>query len=121
MSKEVKDKSVKKRKSWIAKLGESIKSVIHGDFLIGDFFIRNVPLFFVLALMALFYVSNRYQYEQKIIEKLKLQQELQTKKFKALTRSAELMDKSRQSKIEEYIKQNGSDLTIPTNPPYIIK
>ena len=121
MSNEKNKKPTKRKKSWLAKLGESIKNVIHGDFLIGEFFIRNIPLFIVLTLIALFYVSNRYQYEQKIIEKLKLQQELQTKKFRALTRSAELMDKSRQSKIEEYIKQNGSDLTIPTNPPYIIK
>ena len=109
------------KKSLLTSVGDQIKSVIHGDFLIGSFIMRNIPMLFILTLIALFYVSNRYQYQQKITEKLQLQQELQTKKFRALTRSAELMDKSRQSKIEEYIKQNGSELTIPTNPPYIIK
>ena len=38
-----------------------------------------------------------------------------------LTRSSELMEKSRQSRIEEYISSKESDLQTSTNPPYLIK
>jgi len=42
-------------------------------------------------------------------------------KYDALTRSSELMEKSRQSRIEEYISTEGSSLETSTNRPYIIK
>ena len=38
-----------------------------------------------------------------------------------LTRSSELMEKSRQSRIEEYISTEDSPLQTATNRPYLIK
>ena len=42
-------------------------------------------------------------------------------KYDALTRSSELMERSRQSRIEEYISTKESDLQTSTNPPYLIE
>ena len=42
-------------------------------------------------------------------------------KYDALTRSSELMERSRQSRIEEYIATKESDLQTSTNPPYLLK
>ena len=42
-------------------------------------------------------------------------------KYDALTRSSELMEKSRQSRIEEYISTEESHLQTATNRPYLIK
>jgi hypothetical protein len=39
-------------------------------------------------------------------------------KYDALTRSSELMEKSRQSRIEEYISTEDSPLQTATNRPY---
>ena len=39
----------------------------------------------------------------------------------ALTRSSELMEKSRQSKIQEFIEKSESELEISSTPPYLIK
>lgn len=50
-----------------------------------------------------------------------LKKELIDIKYDALTRSSELMEKSRQSRIEEYISSKESDLQTSTNPPYLIK
>jgi hypothetical protein len=50
-----------------------------------------------------------------------LRKELTDIKYDALTRSSELMEKSRQSKIEEYISDKESDLQTSTNPPYVIE
>ena len=51
----------------------------------------------------------------------RLKKELIDIKYDALTRSSELMEKSRQSRIEEYISTKESDLQTSTNPPYEIK
>ena len=51
----------------------------------------------------------------------KQKKELTDIKYDALTRSSELMEKSRQSRIEEYISSKESDLQTSTNPPYLIK
>ena len=51
----------------------------------------------------------------------RLKKELIDIKYDALTRSSELMEKSRQSRIEEYISNKESDLQTSTNPPYLIK
>ena len=56
-----------------------------------------------------------------MIEIDKLKKELTDIKYDALTRSSELMELSRQSRIEEYIKTRDSQLQIATNPPYLIK
>lgn len=50
-----------------------------------------------------------------------VEKELTDIKYDALTRSSELMEKSRQSRIEEYISSKESDLQTSTNPPYLIK
>ena len=47
--------------------------------------------------------------------------ELTDIKYDALTRSSELMEKSRQSRIEEYISTEESHLETATNRPYLIK
>lgn len=49
------------------------------------------------------------------------EKELTDIKYDALTRSSELMERSRQSRIEEYISTRESDLQTATNPPYLIK
>ena len=51
----------------------------------------------------------------------RLKKELTDIKYDALTRSSELMEKSRQSRIEDYISSKESDLQTSTNPPYLIK
>ena len=71
--------------------------------------------------IIIFYIHNRYASQQQQIEIDRLKKELTDIKYDALTRSSELMEKSRQSRIEEYISSKESDLQTSTNPPYLIK
>ena len=71
--------------------------------------------------LILFYIHNRYACQQQMIGIDKLKKELIDIKYDALTRSSELMERSRQSRIEEYIATKESDLQTSTNPPYLIK
>ena len=87
----------------------------------GDFFRRQTGLLILLVGIAIFYTHNRYAAQQQQIEIDKLRKELIDIKYDALTRSSELMEKSRQSRIEEYVSQKGSKLETSTHPPYVIK
>ncbi len=102
----------KRRTSW--------KSIIGGDILATDFFRRQTKLLVLIMVLVLFYIHNRYACQRQMIEVDQLKKELTDIKYDALTRSSELMEKSRQSHIEEYIATKGSDLQTSTQPPYMI-
>ncbi len=101
--------------------GMSLKSILGGDILANDFFRRQTKLLILIIVFVIFYISNRYSCQQQLIEIDRLEKQLTDIKYDALTRSSELMEKSRQSKIEEYISNQESDLQTATNPPYLIK
>ena len=61
------------------------------------------------------------QYPNDIIELDKLQKELQDTKYKALSTSSRITEKSRESNVLDMLKNNkDSVLHIATQPPYII-
>lgn len=97
------------------------KDIVGGDILATDFFRRQAKLLVLLVLLAIFYIHNRYACLQQLIEIDKLKKELTDIKYDALTRSSELMERSRQSRIEEYVASQESDLQTATQPPFVIK
>ena len=109
------DKEAKKKKS------NSLKSILVGDSLATEFFRRQTKLLVLIMVLVIFYIHNRYASQQQQIEIDKLKKELIDIKYDALTRSSELMEKSRQSRIGDYISTKESDLQTSTNPPYLIR
>jgi len=99
----------------------SLKSILGGDILATDFFRRQTKLFVLIMVFVIFYIHNRYAAQQQMIEIDRLKQELIDIKYDALTRNSELMEKSRQSRIEEYISKKETKLQTATHPPYLIK
>ena len=97
------------------------REIVGGDILATGFFSRQAKLIILIMILTMFYIQNRYAHQQQIIELDQLKKELTDIKYDALTRSSELMERSRQSKIEEYISKKESELQIATNPPYLIK
>ena len=108
-----KPEKMKRRTAW--------KNIIGGDILATDFFRRQTKLIVLIMVLILFYIHNRYDCQQQLIEIEQLKKELQDAKYDALTRSSELLERSRQSRIEEYISVKESDLQTATHPPYLIK
>lgn len=98
----------------------SLKSILGGSILATDFFRRQTKLLVLIMVLIIFYIHNRYASQQQLIEIDKLKKELTDIKYDALTRNSELMEKSRQSRIEEYISTKESDLQTSTHPPYLI-
>lgn len=95
--------------------------IIGGDILATEFFRRQTRLLVLIMFLTLFYIHNRYACQQKMIVIDQLKRELIDIKYDALTRSSELMERSRQSRIEDYIVERESELQTATNPPFLIK
>ena len=99
----------------------SIRSILGGDILANDFFKRQTSLLILIMVLTILYIDNRYTSQQEMIEIDRLKKELTDIKYDALTRSSELMEKSRQSRIEEYISTEESHLETSTSRPFLIK
>lgn len=99
----------------------SIRSILGGDILANDFFKRQTSLLILIMILTILYIDNRYTSQQELIEIDRLRKELTDIQYDALTRSSELMEKSRQSRIEEYISTEESPLETATSRPFLIK
>lgn len=114
-------KSQKDKKENPSSKHMSIRSILGGDILANDFLKRQTSLLILVMILTILYIDNRYSSQQELIEIDKLKKMLTDTKYNALTRSSELMEKSRQSRIEEYISTEDSPLETATNRPYLIQ
>ena len=98
-----------------------IKSWFDGDMLLSPLLQCHLGLFLLVFVLIIAYVSNRYAFQREQVEIKLLRDELNDVKYEALARSSELMERSRESNIQRFIKEQGSELQIPTKAPVIIK
>lgn len=100
----------------------SLREVLGGDILAGPWFRKQFWYMVLLVGLAVFYVSNRYQSQQELIEIDHLQKQLLDVSYNELTRSSELLERTRRSRVEEYLRtSNDSTLQSATTSPYILK
>ena len=101
----------------------TFRSIIGGDFLAHDVLRRQANLLIMIVIMTIIYIDNRYTSQMEMIKIDRLKKELSEAKYFALTISSELTERSRQSKIEEYIKANEGVINIETAtaPLFLIK
>lgn len=99
----------------------TLKKILGGDILNAQIIRRQIWLIILVAAFIIIYISNRYSIQKDLIEIDKLQTELQDAKYKALSSSSQITEKSRESNVLEMLKNNkDSVLHIATQPPYII-
>jgi hypothetical protein len=67
--------------------------------------------------LAILYIGNRYHAEKVVRETVSLQNEVKELRAEAITTSAELMSKSRQSAVAKMVKENDLDLEELVEPP----
>lgn len=97
----------------------TLGALLGGDILGGGWFRRQFGYIVMLVFMAMVYVSSRYAYQQRMLDNRMLTDTLLDRRYKALTRSSELKEKTRRSFIEESL----ADTTIQTakTPSYHLK
>ena len=99
----------------------TLRKILGGDILTAQIIRKQIWLFMLIVFFIIIYISNRYNIQNDIIELDKLQKELQDTKYKALSTSSQITEKSRESNVLDMLKNNkDSVLHIATQPPYII-
>lgn len=99
----------------------TLNKILGGDILTSATIRRQIWVFLLIAFFTLIYISNRYSCQQDLIEIDKLQERLQDAKFKALSSSSQMTERSRESNVLELLRSNSdSTLKTPNQPPYII-
>ena len=99
----------------------TLRKILGGDILTAQIIRRQIWLVILIVFFVIIYISNRYNIQNDIIELDKLQKELQDTKYKALSTSSQITEKSRESNVLDMLKNNkDSVLRIATQPPYII-
>ena len=100
----------------------TLRKILGGDILTTQAVRRQVWLLLLITLFVIIYISNRYSCQQDLITIDKLQKELKDAKYKALSSSSQLTEKTRESKVLEILQNNkDSVLKIPNQPPYVIQ
>lgn len=100
----------------------TLGKILGGDILTTQTMRRQIWLFLLITFFVVLYISNRYNCQQDLIEIDKLQKELQAAKYKALSTSSQLTEKSRESRVLELLQANNDSLLkIPSQPAYIIQ
>ena len=97
------------------------KDLLQGRIISHDVLMRQWKKIAVIMVLLLVYISNRYTCQQKISELNRLRQELTDVRYEALTISAELMGKSRQSQVKKLMEEKGLSLEESKQPPFKLK
>ena len=99
----------------------TLRKILGGDILTAQIIRKQIWLFVLIVFFVIIYISNRYSIQKDLIELDQLQKELQDTKYKALSTSSQITEKSRESNVLEVLKHSkDSILHIATQPPYII-
>lgn len=99
----------------------TLRKIIGGDILSAHILRNNIWLIIVIVGFIIVYISNRYSVQKYLLEIDKLNTELEDAKYRALSSSSQLTEKSRESHILELLKnRKDSVLKMSDRPPYII-
>ncbi|UCG28287.1 MAG: hypothetical protein JSV24_02710 [Bacteroidales bacterium] len=95
----------------------SIRDFIDGSILTREIVIKQLPFIIFVVFLAIIYIGNRYHAEKIVRETVVLQNQVKELRSEAITTSAELMSKSRQSVVSRLVKENNLELEELLEPP----
>lgn len=99
----------------------NLRSIINGDMLNAKVVRNQIGVFFLITFFVFIYISNRYACQRNLVKINKLTKELTDAKFRALSSTSELTEKSRESRVLDMLRVcQDSTLHIASQPPYII-
>ena len=99
----------------------TLRKILGGDILSAQLLRNNIWLIITIVFFTIVYISNRYSVQKYLIDIDKLRNELDDAKYRALSSSSQLTEKTRESHILEILKtRKDSVLKMSDRPPYII-
>lgn len=96
----------------------SLTTIIGGDILASRWFKRQLFFVFVLAILSVLYITNRYAYQQEKIERKKLTQDLEDRRKRAIVAECNLIEFCRRKNIEDNLSD--STLRVSNEPFYYL-
>ena len=96
----------------------SLTTIIGGDILATRWFKRQLAFLFLLAILSVVYITNRYAYQQEKIERKKLTQTLEDRRKRAIVAECNLIDFCRRKNIEDNLRD--TTLRISNEPCYYL-
>ena len=99
----------------------TLRKVLGGDYLSAQMVRAQVWLIMLVAVFITVYVASRYQCQQDMLDISKKEKELTDAKYRALSSSSALTERSRESHVTKALRTSGDSLLLPSDqPPYII-
>ena len=95
----------KKRKKGV--LAKALSSVFSGTFLTNESTLKHVPFLLFLAFIAILYIANGYQADDKIREVNKITNELKELRSEYISTKSDLMFVSKQSEVAKAVSSLG--------------
>lgn len=95
----------------------SLKDILSGDVLSKDVVVHHLPFILFIAILGIYYISNRYQSERVYRDMVSLEKELKELRFEAITTASDLMYISKQSEVVKRVEKEGLNLVESTEPP----
>ena len=95
----------------------SFRNFINGTVLTRETVIKQLPYIIFIVFLAILYIANRYHAEKIVRETVLLQNEVKELRAEAITTSAELMSKSRQSEVVKMVEEQDLGLKELLDPP----
>ena len=83
----------------------TLRKILGGDILTAQVIRRQIWLIVLVVFFIIIYISNRYSIQQDMIEIDQLQEELQNAKYKALSSSSQITERSREQRAENAAEQ----------------
>jgi hypothetical protein len=100
----------------------TLRTILGGDLLSTELVRAQLWLVVLIVLLTTVYVAFRYQCQQDMITIDRMEEQLKDAKFRALSSSSTLTERSRESKVLDILKQNKDSLLHQADqPPYIIQ
>lgn len=99
----------------------TLRKILGGDILTTQMVRSQIWLLVLIAVFTVVYVAYRYQGQQDMITIDRLERELKDAKYKSLSISSTLTERTRASHILDMLKNNEDSLLKPADqPPYMI-
>ena len=95
----------------------SFRNFIDGTVLTREIVIKQLPFIVFIVFLAIIYIGNRHHAEKVVRETVNLQNEVKELRSEAITTSAKLMSRSRQSEVVRMVQENELGLKELVNPP----
>ncbi|MBN2766230.1 MAG: hypothetical protein JXR27_07635 [Paludibacteraceae bacterium] len=99
----------------------TLRDVINGNIFTKKFFKKQYAFLALSALLAFFYVDNRFYSEKQLLRAIELKKKIKDVKYESLTISAHLMEISRQSNITKLINEKQLNISVTETPPVVIE